>query len=78
MSKKSEFEALLDARRCYVCGQRDDHPRDHVVLIDQSSAFHHIDCGARLNPPCFSCEQRLSDSGDATGDALRSFLTGGN
>lgn len=72
-----EYEALLDARRCYVCGQRDDHPRDHVVLIDQSSVFHHIDCGARTSPPCPGCVARLEASGNATGDALRQFLTGG-
>lgn len=39
--------------------------------------FHHIDCGAAMNPPCDGCAARVAASGNATGDALRQFLTGG-
>ena len=47
--------AHAPTRTCIACGQTDDHPRHQTVLPDQSEVGHHMDCGARLNPPCQTC-----------------------
>ncbi len=68
---------LIAARRCYVCGQADDHPRCLWLLPpDQRAAWHHVDCGARLDPPCEDCTNRFAAAGGVSGDPLRAFLRG--
>ena len=70
-------DAELDERRCYVCGGRDDHPRDVTLLPDGSFGHHHFDCGAFTDPPCGCCSERVKASGNKSGGALRKFLKGG-
>lgn len=69
-------DALLDERRCAVCGQRDDHPRDVRELPGGAAFIHHFDCGVLLSPPCEHCTERIEESGHASGEDLRKFLQG--
>lgn len=61
-------------RNCVVCGQRDDHPRCQVILPDGSSAYHHHDCGALLEPACAPCEWLAQHKGDLKGDDWRAHV----
>jgi hypothetical protein len=58
-------------RNCVVCGQRDDHPRCQTVFPDGSSAYHHHDCGALLEPPCPSCWWLVQHKGNLVGEEWR-------
>jgi flavoprotein len=60
-------------RNCLACGQVDDHPRDHVVLPDGSSAYWHMDCHARATG-CQPCQDVLDHAGVKQGDELRSHI----
>lgn len=62
-------------RTCFVCGQADDHPMHHSVLPDGSSAYAHMDCHARQDPPCGPCKA-VTDShgGTLTGNELRQHI----
>ena len=66
----------VSLRNCVDCGRTDDHPRHVMVLVDQSEAHHHIDCGARRTPACEHCAAQIEASGDKSGEALRKFLRG--
>lgn len=61
-------------RGCFVCGQRDDHPRCQTVHPDGSSALAHHDCHAQLDPPCPSCEWLVQHKGALKGDDWRSHV----
>lgn len=66
----------LPVRNCLACGQRDNHPRDVHTLPDHSSVEYHVDCHARMTPPCESClAQTETAPKGATGDAMREHLT---
>lgn len=67
--------AKLPVRNCVVCGLEDKDPRHEVILPDMSTAYHHMDCGSRLNPPCESCTEIMKDSDNAHGSDLRKHLT---
>jgi len=61
-------------RVCVVCGQVDNHPRDVVSLPGDQVAYHHHDCGARLEPACPSCLWLVQHKGDLTGDDWRQHI----
>ncbi len=56
-------------RNCFVCGQRDDHPRDQVVLPGDLVVFAHHDCHAAVEPPCPSCAWLVQHKGKLKGAA---------
>jgi hypothetical protein len=60
-------------RDCLACGQKDDHPRDHVVLPDGSSAYWHMDCHARMTG-CQTCQDTVDTAEGKTGDELRDHI----
>jgi hypothetical protein len=61
-------------RNCMGCGQTDDHPRHHAVQPDGSSAYFHLDCHARLDPPCEVCSRQVAGSSGATGSAMQAHI----
>lgn len=61
-------------RSCIACGQTDNHPRHVVVLPSGDSAAYHMDCHARMNPPCDDCVGLTAAAAGVTGDDFRAHL----
>lgn len=64
-------------RNCTDCGQVDLDPRHQQVLADGAEAYHHLDCGARRNPPCDQCAPQLEGWDGTTGEGLRKHIMSG-
>lgn len=61
-------------RTCMGCAQTDDHPKHHAVQRDGSSAYWHLDCHARLDPPCDVCARQTAGSKGATGSDMQAHI----
>jgi len=65
----------MPVRSCLACGQVDDHPRHVITLPDHSEVTYHMDCHARMNPPCEICTAQTETATGVTGDELRAHIT---
>lgn len=64
---------------CIACGQSDNHPKhrhDPGFGPVVGDLFFHMDCHSRMNPSCEICTTQIAHAAGATGDALRTHLTG--
>jgi hypothetical protein len=64
----------LPVRNCLACGQVDTDPRHVITLPDHSEVGYHMDCHARMNPPCEACVAQTETAQGVTGDAFREHL----
>lgn len=61
-------------RTCIACGQTDDHPRHSVQIDPERWADFHLDCHARMDPPCRECASRVEGADGKTGAQLLAHL----
>lgn len=67
-------QAAAELRTCMGCGQSDDHPKHHAVQADGGSAYWHMDCHSRVDPPCPSCTPQVAEAKGATGGDFRAHI----
>lgn len=68
-------------RTCIACGKSDSDPKHGVVVAPDLIAFHHIECGALMEPICGTpdadirtCPGQLEGWDGTRGDGLRDHI----
>lgn len=63
---------------CYSCRKYDKHPRHIFVISLNEVVYKHFDCCKNDGCPNGHCDEIMRSSGNATGEALISFLQANN